>query len=284
MYRSILLAVDSSHYSEVCTRYALEYARFLQAKVTILNVLDRKEFAIIYPYYYPSADFPPVFDEAAFENNELYEKQKKRANELLTRIEDECRKMDVKYSCILREGVVPDAILEEAQCCDLVFLGKRGAGAEYNTGLLGSNLESVVRRCNLPIIVTPKSYRNLQKVLICYDGSEFAIKALRAASHLYESNHEACISMTLLVVHPSEEEGRKILQKAEQYLDAFPFKKDFIQKSGDPVQQILSTVEREDIDLIAMGAYGHSRIRELVLGSITESLLRQLKRAVMLHH
>ncbi|MDX9753000.1 MAG: universal stress protein [bacterium] len=284
MFKSILLAVDSSHYSEVCTRYALEYARFLDAKVTILNVLDRKEFAIVYPYYYPTADFPPVIDEAAFENNELYEKQKDRAQALLQRIEGECRQMNIKYSCELREGIVPDVIMEEAQVCDLIFLGKRGSGAEYSTSLLGSNMENVVRRCNLPIIITPKTYRTLQRILVCFDGSDYANKALRSAVHLCVSCPGNCVNLDVLIVHPSEDEANSIRAKAEKYLDAYNIQSQIGYRTGDPVQQIMEMVEEKDIDLLAMGAYGHSRIRELVLGSITETVLRQMKRAILLHH
>ena len=284
MFKSILLSVDSSHYSEVCTRYALEYARILNSKITILNVLDRKEFSIVYPYYYPSADFPPVIDETAFENHELYEKQKKRALTLLNRIEMECQQLSIKYSTLMREGFVPDIIMEEAEYADLVFLGKRGSGAEYNTDLLGSNMESVIRRCNLPVIITPRTYRSLQRIMVCYDGSEFATKALRAAAHLCAFCPGGCVSFRLLVVHPSEEEARHLAEKAGKYIEAYDMEKVFLHRNGDPVQQILDSVEKEDVDLLAMGAYGHSRIRELVLGSTTESILRKIKRAVLLHH
>lgn len=284
MFKSILLAVDTSKYSEVCTRYALEYAKLLGAKITVLNVLDRKEFAIVYPYYYPTADFPPVIDEAAYENNELFEKQKQRALDLLNRIEDECQKIGIKYSCELREGVVPEEILDEAHSCDLIFLGKRGAGAEYNVGLLGSNMESVVRKCDLPIIITPKSYRSLQRILVCYDGSDFATKALRAATHLCANCPGGCVSLRLLVVQNSDEEAERIFKRAAKYLNAYNLEEVFLHKTGDPAKGIIEAVEEEETDLVAMGAYGHSRIRELVLGSITETVLRKLKRAVLLHH
>jgi nucleotide-binding universal stress UspA family protein len=284
MFKSILLAVDTSRYSEVCTRYAMEYARNLNAHLTVLNVLDRKEFALVYPYYYPTADFPPVIDDAAFENNELFEKQKERALSLLERIEKECQKMGIRYTCELKEGIVPEVILDEAQSSDLVFLGKRGAGAEYNVGLLGSNMESVVRKCDLPIIITPKSYRPLQRILVSYDGSEYAGRALRSATHLCASCPDGCLSLRLLVVHQSDQEAQRIAEKATKYLNAYDLGEVFQHKTGDPAKAILTTVEQEEIDLVAMGAYGHSRIRELVLGSITETVLRKLKRSVLLHH
>jgi len=284
MFKSILLAVDSSHYSEVCTRYALEHAKLLGAKITGLSVLDRKEMAIIYPYYYPSADFPPIFDESILENTELVQKQKERAQDVLHRIATECREMDIPFSAEIRDGLVPDVILEEAQCCDLLFLGKHGSGAQFSSGLLGSNLESVVRRSSLPVIVTPHSYRTLQRILVCFDGSEYALRALRVAVNLAVSCPQEIIQLRLLVVQDNEETARQLAEMAVKYLSAYHFPDILLFRRGDPVEQIIDCANEENADLVAIGAYGHSRIRELVLGSTTESILRQINRAVLLHH
>ncbi len=284
MYKSILLAVDSSHYSEVCTRYALEYSKVLDAKLNVLTVLDRKELATVFPYYYPSADFPPVFEESVFEKNEIYEKQKERATELIGRIEDECRKMNVNYSSSIREGIVAEAILDEIQCCDLLFLGQRGIGAEFSSGLLGSNLESIVRRSHLPAIVTPHVYRTLQKILVCFDGSEYSLQALRAAIHLSASIKESNVTLRLLVVHDSEESAKQIAEKAVKYSDAYNLRDIFVYRKGDPAEAIIDAARTEDVDLVAMGAYGHSYMRELVLGSTTERVLRKVNRALLLQH
>lgn len=284
MFKSILLAVDASHYSEVCTRYALEHAKLLQARITGLSVLDRKEIAIIYPYYYPTADFPPIFDESILENSELIQRQKEHAEEVLARIGEECRKEEIPFNREIREGLVPEVILEEAQCCDLLYLGQRGAGAQYSTGLLGSNLESVVRRSQLPVIVTPHMYRTLQQILVCFDGSEYALRALRMAVQFAASCPKGSIQIRLLVVHDNEQTARQIVETACKYLTAYQIPDIFLHRKGDPAEQIIECMTQENTDLVAMGAYGHSRIRELVLGSTTETILRKINRAVLLHH
>ncbi|MEW6238507.1 MAG: universal stress protein [Candidatus Omnitrophota bacterium] len=284
MYKSVLLAVDASRYSEVCMRYALEYSKWLGAQITILSVVDRKEFAIVYPYYYPTADFPPVFDESVFEKNELLSKQWERAENLLNRIQEECRKAGLTARCEIREGIVTDMILEEAKCCDLLFLGQRGAGADFSTGLLGSNLESVIRRSDIPVIVTPHSYRTLQRILVCFDGGEYSVKTLRSAAHLYACCPHNSIKMKLLVVHEDEIEARQVADKALKYLDAYQLRDILEIRQGDPAEQIVAAAKEDDVDLVAMGAYGHARVRELVLGSTTECVLRNINRAVLLQH
>ena len=284
MFKSILLAVDASHYSEVCTAYALEYARLLSAKVAVLSVLDRKEIAIVYPYYYPTVDFPPVFDESVYENNDLFEKQKQRAVEVLNRVEEECRKANVDCRAEIRDGLVSEIILDETHSADLLFVGQRGAGADYSTGLLGSNLESVVRRSSIPIIVTPQTVRPLRTILVCFDGSDYAAKSLRAAAHLAASCPDCEVKLQVLGVCDDEEAAQDISKKAVKYLDAYQIRDILIHRQGDVPSRIIETADSEEADLVTMGAYGHSRIRELVLGSTTESVLRNIDRPVLLHH
>ncbi len=284
MYKSILLCVDASHYSEVCTRYALEYAKMLGAHVKVISVVDHKEFAIVYPYYYPTADFPPVFDESVFEQNEIIAKQRERAEDVLKRIESECQKMGIPNRQEVREGIVPETILEEAKSCDLMFLGQRGIGAEFGSGLLGSTIENVVRRSDIPVIVTPRTYRNMQKILVCFDGSEYSVKTLRSVTHLCASCSETEVTLKLLVVHDDENEARNVAENALEYLEAYNLRDTLLIRKGEPSTVIVETVKAEDADLVAMGAYGHSRVRELVLGSTTEMVLRNINRAVLLQH
>lgn len=284
MFKSILLAVDASKYSEVCTVYALEYAHRLGAKITALSVLDHKEIAIVYPYFYPTVDFPPVFDESIFEKHDLFDKQKKRAIDVLHRIETKCQEANVGCSKEIRDGLVSEIILEETQTADLLFAGQRGAGADYSTGLLGSNLESVIRRSSIPVIITPQKFRPLKKILVCFDGSDYAAKSLRAAVHLAVSCPEGNVALRLLVVGDDDDAAQAISSKAVKYLDAYQIGDIFIHRRGDVATGIIETADTENADLVTMGAYGHSRIRELVLGSTTETVLRNIHLPVLLHH
>jgi nucleotide-binding universal stress UspA family protein len=53
-------------------------------------------------------------------------------------------------------------------------------------------------------------------------------------------------------------------------------------EAGRPEQVISETVEREGIDLLVMGAYGHSRIRAMIIGSTTSETIRSCKIPVRL--
>ena len=50
---------------------------------------------------------------------------------------------------------------------------------------------------------------------------------------------------------------------------------------GDPVVKILEEAEKLDVDLIVMGSHGHGAIYELLVGSVTEGVLRKARRPVL---
>jgi len=107
---------------------------------------------------------------------------------------------------------------------------------------------------------------------------------LRSAAHLYAYCPQNSIKMKLLVVHEDEVEARQVADKALKYLDAYQLRDILEIRQGDPAEQIVAAAKEDDVDLVAMGAYGHARVRELVLGSTTECVLRNINRAVLLQH
>ena len=86
----------------------------------------------------------------------------------------------------------------------------------------------------------------------------------------------------MLVVSDDEKKGKVVLEEAQLYLEAYDLEIETMLKDGEPAEEILSTAKENDINLIAMGAYGHN-IREFLLGSITEHVMRSASCPVMLY-
>jgi len=86
----------------------------------------------------------------------------------------------------------------------------------------------------------------------------------------------------LLTVGPETEESRKRLDDARAVLRAGGYAVDAAVLPGQPEVVISQAVESEGIDLLVMGAYGHSRIRSLIIGSTTTQMVRSCKIPVML--
>jgi nucleotide-binding universal stress UspA family protein len=107
--------------------------------------------------------------------------------------------------------------------------------------------------------------------LLAYDGSPRSASAMQAAADFCMS-----FSLPLAVAHVAREEAGedRVLEEAKRYLASYTIAASFTSLKGHPPEQIVELIKSASYDLLFIGAYGHSRIVEMVLGSTTEYVLR----------
>jgi nucleotide-binding universal stress UspA family protein len=151
-------------------------------------------------------------------------------------------------------------------------MGHRGVNEQFSTGLLGSTTESVARKSPKPVLVSPMRFQEVSRPLLAYDGSQRASAAMHAAAEL-----ATALSLPLTVLHVARDEtgnDAKVLEEARRYLASYGLAVDCQTVTGYPHQRIVEFIKERRHDLLFIGAYGHSRIIEMVLGSTTEYVLR----------
>ena len=179
----------------------------------------------------------------------------------------------------LEEGA--QEIVERARTADLVVIGRRGVNERFSTGLLGGTAESATRRCPKPVLVTPLQSRDVQRPLLAYDGSARAASAMQYAAELCAVLK---LPLTVLTVNRDEEQGRRALNEAAAYLQPYNVEVNLeLQQTGNAPERIANFIRERNHDLLFIGAYGHSRIIEMVLGSTTEYVLRNADCPVFLY-
>jgi len=168
-------------------------------------------------------------------------------------------------------GIGADQIFERAKSADLVMIGHRGVNERFSTGLLGSTAESVARKCPRPLFISPEKFREMKRPVLAYDGSERASRAMRAAA-----DFSAGFGVPLIVITVARDPklGERALEEARKYFEHFTPKVEFHLLSGHANEEIIKFIKEHDTDCLFIGAYGHSRIIEMVLGSTTEYVLR----------
>ena len=178
----------------------------------------------------------------------------------------------------LRHGGLLDTLLELEADARLFVIGKRGEHADFSKGHLGSNLERVVRAVHRPVLVAARAFTPPQRFLIAFDGSATTKRCVEmvCASPLLKG-----IACNLLMVGETANEADGVEWAREKLSDAgFAVDVHVIAGAADAV--IARHVQDHAIDLIVMGAYGHSRIRSLILGSTTTQILRTCHVPVLL--
>ena len=269
MIKSILLAVDGSAFTEPVLQYGIALSQKFQALLRVLTVIDIRIFE--WAVAIGVEGFAPIIPSSGYQE----ESQKlldQKAEEVLKKIENILKQKKVEYILEKESGNPVDMICDKARLADMVMLGARGEFAKWSDKMLGATLEALTRLCIKPIFISPKEYQDIRKIMVAYDGSENASKGLALAA-FFASKLD--LPLLLLNVNDSNQAGKQILQEAKDYLA--PYKLSKLEEevvTGDAAEKIVEMSKSRNADLIIMGSYGHSRIREAILGSTTVQAMR----------
>jgi len=268
MIKSILVALDGSEHADAALQHALWLAERLKATVVGLHVIDIVSIEGSFLHDISgSLGFEPYLDFSAKMRDALRE----RGRVLLDAFTQRCTERGVACDVTLGMGVVANEICDHARVADLVMLGHRGVNEQFSTGLLGSTTESVARKSPKPVFVSPASFHPIARPLLAYDGSPRASAAMHLAA---ETASALGLPLTVLHVARDEANGARVLDEARRYLHSYDVPLTCETVTGYPHQKIVDFIRERGHDLLFIGAYGHSRIIEMVLGSTTEYVLR----------
>ncbi|PKA39889.1 universal stress protein UspA [Rhizobium sullae] len=179
----------------------------------------------------------------------------------------------------LCNGDVVETVQEFEANADIIVIGKRGEGADFAKGHLGSNLERVVRSTNKAIVIASRAFKPVNKLLIAYDGGTVAMKTV---DQVVRSPILDGLGCKVVMAGAETLENRKKLDDAAVILKAAGYAPDVALVQGSADKVISETVEKEGFDLLAMGAYSHSRLRNLFIGSTTTEMIRSCKVPVVI--
>ncbi|MEL6912172.1 MAG: universal stress protein [Cyanobacteria bacterium J06598_4] len=284
--KKILLCSDGSTFAENAYRYAAWFAARLNAdEVDVLCVSD------IRAQQTSRQNLSGSIGIDAKENllNRLveleHEKAKinhQRTKLVLQEAAQTLKGEGVDHINLLHEtGFLVDCLAKFETDCDLVVLGKRGEAAEFASGHLGANLERIVRSSHKPCLITSRQFKSLERVLVAYDGSPTSQKILQ-----FIANSAVFTGLELHLVtaakNTADESAIAKIDSARQTLKQAGIEPICSVVAGHSEKAISNYVSEQDISLLVMGAYGHSRIRHLVIGSTTAQMLRSSHIPVLL--
>ena len=268
MIKSILLSVDGSTYTGAQVKHCIDLAKAFESLVHVISIVDIRIFE--WATVMSTDGFVPVIPSTAFQN-ESKKMLDAKADAVLSKCSRLFKTENVEFDTQKIPGPPADIICDHGHLVDLLIIGARGEYAKWESQLIGATLEVVVRQCNKPILITPEKYKEISRLLIAYDGTSKANKALQMAG-FFASKLD--IPVIILTVNDSPQMQSKHLDEAKKYLEPYNISFDTISESGNPEKEILKMAKSKKCDLIIMGAFGHSRIREAILGSTTEYVMR----------
>lgn len=181
----------------------------------------------------------------------------------------------------LRIGNFVETVNAQEAESDLVIVGKRGEAANFETLELGSNLERVARARNRPVFVSAREFRPIARVLISFDGGSSSLKAV---DYVSRSTLFSGLECHVAMAGSGRPQEVRALTQACAQLEAGSFKVTSHVVQGDAGDVISRAVEESRIDLLIMGAFSHSRLRSMILGSTTRGVLMRCQIPIVLIH
>ncbi|MFV0298804.1 MAG: universal stress protein, partial [Hyphomicrobiaceae bacterium] len=119
----------------------------------------------------------------------------------------------------------------------------------------------------------------ISKVLVAYDGGASAMKAV---DHVARSPLFQGLAVHVVTVGSATPEVTKGLEDARAMLKAAGIEAETSVLPGQPETTLAKLVEEAQFDMLVMGAYGHSRIRSLIIGSVTTAMIRACRVPIVL--
>ena len=275
--KKILLCTDGSAYSQVGYEYAAWLAQRKPFAIEILYVTDRRGEQAT-----QTADFSGSIGVDSYQQllSELVELESakakvnhQRAKIILEEAKQFFRDRHIDEVKLTHEtGFLVDLFHKLEANSDLIILGKRGENANFATEHLGANMERIVRASHKPCLVTPREFKPIKRILLAYDGGQSCQKAVDYLAKMSEfSDLELHI---ICVTKRDEQTAKKHLLTASEIVKTGGFNPICEVLEGNPEPEMEKYIAEKNIDLLLMGAYGHSRIRHLVIGSTTAQMLR----------
>lgn len=183
------------------------------------------------------------------------------------------------------EGQVEEVVAGQARYADLVIVGQGGEDAPV-TATPSDLAEDVVMAGERPVLIVPHIGVTRPPggtVMLCWNESREAVRAATAALPLLERADKVIV----LLIDPPTTDGREPGADVAAWLGRHgvnaTVRRDTAAES-DVGGVILSRAADFDADLIVMGLYGHSRMRERVLGGASRTLLASMTVPVFVMH
>ncbi len=268
MFKNIMLAVDGSQHTDSVIKTGIAMAKAFHSKIHVISVADIRIFE--WATAVGADGFVPIVPSGIYQ-----EESKKLLVEKCDKVLQKCAEMlqheNIDFITEKIIGSPVDSITEKAQLTDLLILGKHGEFARWDKKSLGATVEAVTRNIRKPVIVVQQKMQPVKKILVCYDGSSHANQMLQYAGHLAET---LMAVIDILCVTNNKQLGEHTCTEAKVYLDNYKIKCNTHVIPGNTEKEILKFANENDSDIITLGSYGKSRIREALLGSTTEHILR----------
>jgi nucleotide-binding universal stress UspA family protein len=277
MIKDIVLHLPAHTKHEAAANYAVSVAEAFRAHLTAI--------AFAYEPVFPATLMGGMLPEDFINAQRALAEE--AGNEAMTKLGETARRIGVAVETRLEIIGYPDAANifgRFARRFDLSILGQANPDVVGPQDLV---IEAALFQSGRPVVVVPYIQRTgltLNSVLVCWDGGHPAARAI--ADALPFLHGAKAIEVVIVATEPlksGELPGANIARHLARH-DLNVDLKRIVTGGTDVANTILSYAADVSADFIVMGAYGHSRLREFILGGVTRGLLSSMTIPTLMSH
>ncbi|MBO6751801.1 MULTISPECIES: universal stress protein [Spongiibacter] len=165
-----------------------------------------------------------------------------------------------------RHGDLLESLTDLEEEARLVVLGRSGEGHQGSFSALGSHVEQLIRQLHTPLLIVPKHFSTPKNFMLAYDGRDTADKAVQ---RIIRSDLLKGLPCHLVTVRNKVDDQMGRFERTKALLESEGFEVTARYLEGDIYDSLLGYKQQHDIDLMLIGAFAHSKIRQFFLGSNT---------------
>lgn len=269
----VMACIDGSRASKAVCDYAAWASQRLEAQLTFLHVLDRTGYTSAANL---SGSIGLGAQEALLEELAALDEQRSRLaleqGRLMLEAAVERAINDGVKAPMMRQrhGDLVETLAELENDIRLLVIGRQGEEGDQVGQHLGSHVERVIRTLHRPILITQQQYQAPSRIMLAFDASATARKGIEmlAASPLFRG-----LPCHVVLVGADTDDHRAQLEWARKTLETAGHDAVIAIVAGEVETALREYQVKEQIDLMVIGAYGHSRIRQFFVGSTTNHMI-----------
>ena len=281
--KKVLACVDHSQYAEPVAHYAAWAARSLEAPLVFVHALDRHLEQGSGDDHSGAIGIDAqenLADKLTAEDAARTALGREQGRVLLNGLHETARRFGVANAQLnLRHGTLGETLADQEPQARLVVLG-RGADRSGSDGNdVSKVVETTVRGTQVPVLIVSEPFTEPGSALVAFDNGTAARHAIEmiASSPLFQD-----MKISLFMGGEDNHDNRQQLQWATATLSAAGRDAHVLLQAGDVANNVAAALQEHAIDMLVMGAYGHSALRSMIFGSKTAGILQAVRVPILL--
>ncbi|MCH9698702.1 MAG: universal stress protein [Gammaproteobacteria bacterium] len=279
----VMACLDDSSLSEAVCDYAVWMARRIEHPLKLFHTID---------HHHEKAEIADLsgtmeLDEREHLLEELTNRERQQSKlriqngkQLLQNAKQRVADQGIEDPLLcLQHGSLIDSLVEFENDIRVLVVGARGKVHDRHAGEIGAKLESLIRSLHRPILVAYQEFIEPKTIMIAYDGSRSSQKVIELVA-----NPQFCKGLTCHLVHVAKKGVNNDMLEKPAHIIRSGAEIEVIcaTLNGKPEQALCDYQVQHDIDMTIMGAFSHSRLHDLLLGSFTHKMLLKTNKSLLL--